>query len=67
MKNIYALGEDTEIVEYSDYEVHLAVHPYEREKRVYGRTAYSCENTRLLLGPCTARPVRRRSCTAGCG
>ena len=58
MKNIYALGEDTEIVEYSDYEVHLAVHPYGKGKSVYmAGLPYSCENTRLLLRSlyCAAR------------
>ena len=50
MKNIYALGADTEIVEYSDHEVHLAVHPYGKGKSVYmAGLPYSCENTRLLL------------------
>ena len=30
MKNVYALGTDTEIGEYSDHEVHLSAHPYGR-------------------------------------
>lgn len=49
-KNIYALEADTEIVEYSDGEVHLSAHPYGKGRGVYlAGLPYSHENTRLLL------------------
>lgn len=50
MKNVYALGPDTEIVEYSDGEVHASAHPYGKGCGVYlAGLPYSFENTRLLL------------------
>ncbi|MCC8050389.1 MAG: 1,3-beta-galactosyl-N-acetylhexosamine phosphorylase [Clostridiales bacterium] len=50
MKNIYALDETTEIIEYSDGEVHAAAHPYGQGCGVYlAGLPYSFENTRLLL------------------
>jgi len=50
MKNIYALGADTEIVEYSNHEIHLAAHCYGKGRSVYiAGLPYSCANTRLLL------------------
>ena len=50
MKNIYALGPDTEIVEYSNHEVHLSAHPYGKGRGVYlAGLPYSQENTRILL------------------
>ncbi|MDO4337315.1 MAG: 1,3-beta-galactosyl-N-acetylhexosamine phosphorylase [Eubacteriales bacterium] len=50
MKNVYALGEDTEIVEFSQGEVHSAAHKYGRGRGVYlAGLPYSFENTRLLL------------------
>lgn len=50
MKNVYALSADTEIVEYSNHEVHLAAHAYGRGRGVYiAGLPYSVENTRLLL------------------
>lgn len=50
MKNVYALGEDTEIVEYSNGEVHVAAHSYGKGRGVYlAGLPYSCENTRLLM------------------
>ena len=50
MKNIYALGADTEIGEFSDHEVHLSAHPYGRGRGVYlAGLPYSHENTRLLI------------------
>lgn len=50
MKNVYALGADTEIIEYSDHELHLAAHSYGKGRSVYmAGLPYSCENTRLLL------------------
>lgn len=50
MKNVYALGEDTEIVEFSDHEVHAAAHPYGRGRGVYlAGLPYSYANTRLLM------------------
>lgn len=50
MKNVYALGTDTEIGEYSDHEVHLSAHPYGRGRGVYlAGLPYSHENTRLLI------------------
>ena len=50
MKNIYALGPDTEIAEYSDHEVHLSAHSYGKGRGVYiAGLPYSHENTRLLM------------------
>lgn len=50
MKNVYALGADTEILEYSNEEIHVAAHPYGRGCGVYiAGLPYSFENTRLLL------------------
>lgn len=50
MKNVYALGADTEIVEYSNHEVHLSAHGYGRGRGVYmAGLPYSYENTRLLM------------------
>ena len=50
MKNVYALGADTEIIEYSDHELHLAAHPYGKGRSVYmAGLPFGCENTRLLL------------------
>lgn len=50
MKNVYALGEDTEIVEFSNGEVHLAAHKYGKGCGVYmAGLPYSFENTRLLM------------------
>ena len=50
MKNVYALYEDTEILEYSNGEVHAAAHGYGKGCGVYlAGLAYSFENTRLLL------------------
>lgn len=50
MKNIYALYKDTEIIEYSDNEVHIAAHGYGRGRGVYiAGLPYSYENTRLLM------------------
>lgn len=50
MKSVYALGPDTEIVEYSNHEVHLSAHAYGRGRGVYiAGLPYSYENTRLLI------------------
>lgn len=50
MNNIYALSEKTEIVEYSDGEVHLAANPYGEGRGVYiAGLPYNHDNTRLLL------------------
>lgn len=50
MKNVYALSEDTEIVEYSNGEVHIAAHKYGKGCGVYiAGLPYSFENTRLLM------------------
>lgn len=50
MKNIYALGPETEIGEYSGHEVHLSAHPYGGGRGVYiAGLPYSYENTRLLI------------------
>lgn len=50
MKNVYALGPDTEIVEYSNHEVHLSAHSYGKGRSVYlAGLPYSRENTRILL------------------
>lgn len=58
MKNIYALGADTEVVEYSDHELHIAAHGYGKGNSVYlAGLPYSCANSRLLLRAlyCAAR------------
>lgn len=50
MKSVYALDADTEIVEYSDHEVHVAAHAYGKGRGVYiAGLPYSYENTRLLM------------------
>lgn len=50
MKNVYALSADTEIVEYSNHEIHLSAHPYGKGWGIYiAGLPYSHENTRLLL------------------
>ena len=50
MENVYALGGDTEIVEYSDHEVHLSAHGYGKGRGVYiAGLPYSYMNTRILL------------------
>ena len=50
MKNVYALGTDTEIGEYSDHEVHLSAHGYGKGRGVYiSGLPYSYANTRLLM------------------
>ena len=50
MKNVYALDGDTEIVEYSDHEVHLSAHGYGKGRGVYiAGLPYSYGNTRILL------------------
>lgn len=47
--NVYALEETTEILEYSNGEVHLAAHEYGAGRGVYvSGLPYSAENTRLL-------------------
>ena len=50
MKNVYALSGDTEIVEFSNGEVHASAHRYGKGCGVYfAGLPYSFENTRLLL------------------
>ncbi len=50
VQNVYALAEETEIVEYSDGEVHVSSHAYGKGRGVYlAGLPYSYENTRLLL------------------
>lgn len=50
MNNIYALTEKTEILEYSNGEVHLAANNYGKGRSVYiAGLPYSHKNTRLLL------------------
>jgi 1,3-beta-galactosyl-N-acetylhexosamine phosphorylase len=50
VNNVYALSEDTEIVEFSDGEVHLSAHGYGKGRGVYvAGLPYSHENTRLLI------------------
>lgn len=50
MHSIYSLYGDTEIIEYSDNEVHLAAHNYGSGRGVYiAGLPYSQENTRLLM------------------
>lgn len=50
MKNVYALSEATEIVEYSDGEVHLAANQYGKGRGVYlAGLPYSEVNARLFV------------------
>ncbi len=50
MKNVYALEPETEILEYSDGEVHASAHPYGKGRGIYlAGLPYSPENTELLL------------------
>lgn len=50
MKNIYALYEDTEIIAYSNDEVHMAAHAYGKGRAVYiAGLPYSTQNTRVLM------------------
>ena len=50
MKNIYALSENTEILEYSNEEIHLSSHDYGKGRGIYiAGLPYSIENTRLLF------------------
>jgi 1,3-beta-galactosyl-N-acetylhexosamine phosphorylase len=50
MKNIFALSDETEIIEYSDGEVHLSSHNYGKGRGIYiAGLPYSEENTRLLM------------------
>lgn len=50
MKNIYALRSDTEVIEYSNGEVHLAANQYGKGRCIYiSGLPYNEDNTRLLL------------------
>lgn len=50
MKNIYARTAETEIVEYSNGEVHISANQYGKGRGVYiAGLPYSYENTRLLM------------------
>lgn len=50
MQNVYALYPDTEVIEYSNKEVHLAAHSYGKGRGVYiAGLPYSYANTRLLM------------------
>ncbi|MEG1459006.1 MAG: 1,3-beta-galactosyl-N-acetylhexosamine phosphorylase [Acetivibrio sp.] len=50
MKNIYALSDKTEIIAYSNHEVHLAANSYGKGRGVYiAGLPYTYENTRLLI------------------
>lgn len=50
MKNIYALHEDTEIIEFSNGEIHISSNDYGRGRGVYlAGVPFSHENTRLLM------------------
>jgi 1,3-beta-galactosyl-N-acetylhexosamine phosphorylase len=50
MKSVYALRKETEIIEYSNGEIHLASSPFGKGRSVYiAGLPYSLENTRLLM------------------
>lgn len=50
IKNVYAYSERTEIIEYSNNEVHIAANTYGKGRCVYiAGLPYSYENTRLLM------------------
>ncbi|UJF15349.1 1,3-beta-galactosyl-N-acetylhexosamine phosphorylase [Jeotgalibaca sp. MA1X17-3] len=49
MKNVYSLNESTEILEYSNEEIHLSSHEFGKGRGVYmAGLPFSIENTRLL-------------------
>ena len=49
MKNIYATTENTQVIEYSDHEVHMAANEYGKGRAFYiAGLPYSTQNTRLL-------------------
>lgn len=50
MKNIYAISEHTEIIEYSNGEIHMAANQYGKGYGIYlSGLPYSYSNTRLLM------------------
>ncbi len=50
VRDVYALSEDTEIVEFSQGEIHASAHKYGRGRGVYlAGLPYSYDNTRLLI------------------
>ncbi len=50
MKNVYALTEATEIIEYSNGEIHIAANSYGKGRTVYfAGLPYSQENSRMLM------------------
>ncbi|MCL6572500.1 MAG: 1,3-beta-galactosyl-N-acetylhexosamine phosphorylase [Bacillus sp. (in: Bacteria)] len=50
MKNIYAISNETEIIEYSNGEIHLSSHEFGKGRGIYlAGLPYSEENTRLLM------------------
>src|SRR5699024_1973892 len=50
VRNVYALHEDTEIIAYSDGDVHVASAPFGKGRGVYLEgLPYTHENTRLLM------------------
>ena len=50
MKNIYSLYEDTEILEYSDGEIHLSSHDFGKGRGIYiAGLPYNAQNARLLM------------------
>lgn len=49
MKNVYSLNKNTEILEYSNEEIHLSSHEYGKGRGIYmAGLPFSIENTRLL-------------------
>lgn len=49
LKNVYALSEKTQIIEYSNHEVHMASHDYGKGRAFYmSGLPYSNQNTRIL-------------------
>ncbi|MER2064440.1 MAG: lacto-N-biose phosphorylase central domain-containing protein, partial [Alkalibacterium sp.] len=50
MKNIYAISENTEILEYSDNEIHFSASTYGKGRSVYlAGLPFNIKNTRLLF------------------
>lgn len=50
VKNVYSLSEETEIIEYSNEEIHLSSSSFGKGRSVYiAGLPYSLENTRLLM------------------
>ena len=61
MKNIYALGTDTEVQRFSDHEVHLSATHMEEDRRACTLRAFltAMRTPGFSLGACTMLPQRK--------